>query len=434
MPGVAMRRCCFFFVVSTVALLGQVPARSADNWPQWRGPGGTGIAAEGAYPVTFSDKQNVLWKAKLSGRGSSTPVVWDDAVFVTALVDGQDALACYTLAGEKKWEKAFGPGREGKHRNGTGANPSPATDGQCVVAYYKSGRVACLDFEGNERWQLNLQEKYGKDTLWWDLGTSPIIVGDNVIIAVMHAGEGYLVALDLKSGDVAWKQDRTYERPEEADQAYTTPQLVNIDGRDVIVVWGADHLTGHDPATGEKLWESGNFNPQNETYFRVIASHVAGDGVAVVPFGRGKSLAGVKLGGQGDVTQSSRLWTKEGDAGADVPTPVIHAGKAFVLGDSGVLTCRQLTTGDEVWTGRLPRHRDKYYASPVLAGGKLYCTREDGTVFVVDVTNGFKRLAENHMGERIIATPVPVRNSLLIRGEEHLFRISEEDAPQVTAN
>lgn len=410
------------------------PSHAADNWPQWRGPGGQGIAAEGHYPVRFTAEENGRWKVKLPGRGSSTPVVWEDSIFVTSMIDARDGVSCYSIDGEKKWEKSFGPGREGKHRNGTGANPTPATDGEHVVVYYKSGRVVCLDFAGQEIWQVNLQEQYGKDTLWWDLGTSPIIVGDNVVIAVMHAGEGYLVALSLESGKAAWKQDRTYQRPEEADQAYTTPHLVKVDGRDVIVVWGADHLTGHDAVTGEKLWEAGDFNPNNEGFFRVIASHAIGEGIAVVPYGRGKMLAGVKLGGMGDVTETSRLWTDMQNAGADVPTPVVQNGKAFILGDAGDVTCRALKSGDVIWTGKLPRHRDKYYASPILAGSNLYCTREDGKVFVVDAGEKFNLLAENDMGERIIATPVPVRNSLLIRGEEHLFRVTSNNAEQVTAN
>jgi outer membrane protein assembly factor BamB len=283
--------------------------------------------------------------------------------------------------------------------------------------------VTGLDFDGNKLWQVNLQDKYGKDTLWWDLGTSPVLVNGKVVIAVMQAGDSYLVALNAATGDVAWKQKRQYERPEESDQAYTTPQLATIDGREVIVTWGADHLTGHDADTGKLLWESGGFNPNNEGMWRVIASHAISDGIAVVPYGRGKFLAGVRLGGQGDVTRSNRLWDKQGDVGADVPTPVIAGDNVYVLGDSGRLVCRELTSGDEIWSGNLPRSRDKFYASPVLAGDKLYCTREDGTVFVVGAGEKFELLAENDMGERIIATPAPVRDGLIIRGERHLFRI-----------
>jgi outer membrane protein assembly factor BamB len=401
---------------------------AADNWPQWRGPNAEGVAVRGDYPVKFSAGEGVTWKIKLPGPGSSSPTVWGDAIFVTCMINGADGIVCYGFDGDERWNKTFGKGREGKHKNGTGSNPSPATDGKHVIAYYKSGRVVGLDMAGEELWQVNLQEKYGKDTLWWDLGTSPIIHGNNAIIAVMDHGRGYLVWLDLDSGKEVLKQNRTYERPEESDQAYTTPQLARINGRDVIVTFGADHLTGHDAKTGKLLWDSAGFNPKDEINWRVIASQAIGDGVAVVPYGRGKFLAGVKLGGEGDVTEANRLWEKYGgDVGSDVPTPVVADGKVYVLGDRGKVVCRDLKTGNELWSGDLPRSNDKFYASPVLAGDKLYCTREDGVVFVVGVGDGFKLLSENNMGERIIATPAPVRNGLLIRGETHLFRIGGGD-------
>ena len=137
---------------------------AADNWPQWRGPKGTGVAAEGDYPVKFSTDEGVAWKVDVPGRGISTPTVWGDAIFVTCGIDGQDGVSA-TTERPKRWRKTLGPERAGKHRNGSGSNPSPVTDGKHVVAYFKSGRVACLDLAGNEIWQVNLQEKYGKDTL-----------------------------------------------------------------------------------------------------------------------------------------------------------------------------------------------------------------------------------------------------------------------------
>jgi outer membrane protein assembly factor BamB len=397
----------------------------ADNWPQWRGPNAAGIAAEGEYPVEFSSDENVAWKVELPGIGSSSPTVWGDAIFVTSIIDGQDGLSKFDFNGKELWQKKLGPGREGKHKNGSGSNPSPVTDGKHVVSYFKSGRVACHDFDGKELWQVNLQETYGEDTLWWDLGTSPIFAGGNVVIAVIQEGDSYLVALEPATGKEVWKQKRQYQRPEESDQAYTTPQVATIGGREVIVTWGADHLTGHDATTGELLWDSAGFNPKEEGMFRVIASHAMGDGVAVVPYGRGQFLAGVKLGGEGDVTESNRLWEQQGEVGADIPTPLVAGGKVYILTDTGKVVCRDLKTGDEIWADALPKGRDKYFASPVLADGKLYCTREDGVVFVAEVSDGFKLLTKkgNDMGERIMATPAPVRDSLIIRGEKHLFRV-----------
>lgn len=405
---------------------------AADNWPQWRGPQGNAVAIDGDYPEEFSGERGVLWKVKLPGVGSSTPATWEDRIFVTCTSpDGDDLAVCYDFDGNERWKKDFGAGKKGKHRNGSGSNPSPITDGKHVILYYKSGRVVCLDVDGKELWQLNLQDKYGKDTLWWDLGTSPVFAGGNVVIAVMQAGDSYLVALNPATGEEVWKQKRQYERPEESDQAYTTPQVATIDGRETIITWGADYLTGHDAQTGELIWESAGFNPQNEGMWRVIASQAIGDGTAVVPYGRGKFLAGVKLGGQGDVTESNRLWDVGENAGADVPTPVVHDGKVYILSDVGEVTCRDLKTGDELWRGKFKKGRDKFYASPVLADGKLYCAREDGTIFVAFVDDkGLHPFAENEMGERIIAGVAPVRNSLLVRGEEHLFRIvGGDDGP-----
>jgi outer membrane protein assembly factor BamB len=159
--------------------------------------------------------------------------------------------------------------------------------------------------------------------------------------------------------------------------------------------------------------------------WRVIASATIDGGVAIVPYGRGEYLAGVSIGGNGDVSKSNRVWTKRGRGiGSDVPTPVVDEGKAYLLSDSGRITCRDMRYGEELWSAELPRNRNKYYASPVLAGDLLYCTREDGAIFVGRVTDdGYEQLAENQMGEWVIATPVPIRGGLLIRGEEHLFRV-----------
>ena len=423
--GTAHGRCLGLVLVAVSAL----DSRGAENWPQWRGPLANGVAADGDYPVAFASDQGVAWKAALPGAGCSTPVVWDDSIFVTCGIDGQDGVLCFAMDGRERWRRQLGPERLGKHRNGSGSNPSPVTDGEHVVVYFKSETLACFDFAGRELWRTNLQQKYGDDTLWWDLGTSPVLAGDRVIVAVMQAGESYLVALDIATGDVFWKEPRQFECPQESDQAYTTPQVVSIDGQEQLVVWGADHLTGHDLATGRLLWECGGFNPDDQRNWRVIASPAIERGIAVVPSGRGDFLAGIRLGGDGDVTPSNRAWEKQGRAlGADVPTPVVRDGLVYVLGDAGRVTCLDVQTGDELWSDDLPRNRNKFFSSPVLAGDKLYAAREDGMVFVGRVSNeGFELLAENDMGETIIASPVPIRGGLLIRGREHLFRIASGD-------
>ena len=141
---------------------------------EWRRPGD--------YPVKFSSTEGVAWKAKLPGVGTSTPAVWGDRIFVTCGIKGdggevRDGVMCFDMNGKELWRHEFGPERKGKNQHASGSNPSPVTDGENLVVYYKTGTLACLDLAGKEKWKINLQDKYGKDTLWWDLGTSPVLAG-----------------------------------------------------------------------------------------------------------------------------------------------------------------------------------------------------------------------------------------------------------------
>lgn len=402
---------------------GMVLAVGADNWPRWNGPQGNGVAGDGDFPVQFGPDRNLAWKAPMPGAGSSTPVVWDQHIFVTGPIEGEDGLIALDWNGDERWRVRLGEQRPGKHRNGSGSNPSPVTDGERVYVYYKSGTIAAVDFAGKVVWKKNLQEMYGEDTLWWDLGTSPVLAGGRVIVAVMHEGDSYIAALNPFNGNVDWRTPRNFKTPSESDQSYTTPFVWNDGNRDQIVTWGADHVTGHDAADGSLLWTCGGFNPDDKAYWRVIASASASAaaGIAVVPYGRAKHVAGIRPGGEGDVTKSNRLWERDG-FGADVPTPVVSGERVYILEDRGEVYCLDLKSGRDQWSQALPRHRSSYYASPVLAGNILFCTREDGMLFVCRVNDeGFEVIAENDLKERVIATPVPVRDRLLIRGENHLF-------------
>ncbi|MGI9458018.1 MAG: PQQ-binding-like beta-propeller repeat protein [Aeoliella sp.] len=391
------------------------------NWPEWRGPTANVVAPAGDYPVEFSSTKNMLWQVDLAGEGSSTPIVWDEMIYVTLTADEKDVLAAYDLDGDEQWRRVLGAARPGKHANATGSNSSPVTNGKQVVAYFKSGLVVCFDIAGEELWRLNLQDEYGKDTLWWDLGTSPVITTAGVCIAVIQEGNSYLVMLDLNTGDVVWKHPRNYKRPTESDQAYTTPTVAQIDGKETIITWGADYLTGHDAKSGQPLWECGGFNPKNEGMWRVIASATVADGLAIVQYGRGEFVAAVRVGGSGDITTENRVWEKRG-IGADVPSPIVAEGKAYILGDKGEVTCLNVQSGDILWQDRLPRGSAKYYSSPLLAGDKLYCLRDDGTMFVASVDGGLQLLGENDLGDRTVATPVPIDGTLLVRTRTKLFR------------
>lgn len=414
--------------LSFVALAAHQAHANQDNWPGWRGPSFNQVAEEGQYPTTLDPAKNAAWAVELPGKGSSTPCVWGKHIFITCDIDGEDGILCYDLDGKEQWRKKLGKQRPGRHKNASGSNPTPITDGEHIIVYYKSGTVAAFTFDGEMAWKLNLQEKYGEDTLWWDLGTSPVFAGDNIVIAVMQAGESYLVGLNQKTGDVAWRTLRTYKRPTESDQAYTTPIVAEIDGEQQIVTWGADHLTGH-ALNGELIWTCGGFNPDEAKMWRVISSHGISNGHAVVPYGRGDYVAFVKLGGKGDITKNAHVALAGPKIGSDVPSPIAVDGKAYVLTDvkgktNGQVMCYDITTGKPLWNEpfKLPRAAGSYYSSPVKAGNLFYFSHESGIIHVAKETpDGLELVASNEMPERQIATVVPINDRILLRSETKLY-------------
>jgi outer membrane protein assembly factor BamB len=415
--------------VSTL-LIAATLSLTAAEWPSWRGPDQDGSVSGERPPARFGQENNLLWKVVLPGRGCSTPVVVDGRIILTTSIDGKDGVIALNMEGKELWRESFGKLQPGRgQRVGSSANSSPMTDGESVFVYFKSGQVAALDLEGKVRWQFNLFEKFGENKLWWDVGTSPVMVGGHVVFAMMQTdAPSYVVALDPGSGDTVWKIKREFETGVESGDAYTTPLVLEIDGRETMVLWGADHLTGHDPKDGSTLWTVGNFNPEKLKAWRVIASAVASDGVALVPAGRGEFVFGVKLGGSGDVTESAHLWKK--DLGSDASTPIAADGRFYVLTDRGpkrgTVHCLDAETGEIEWEGRLPKGAQTYYSSPVLAGDLLIAARENGAVFTAKVTDkGMEDVVTNELGEGVIASPVVVDGKLLLRGEKSLFCFGE---------
>jgi len=421
---VIIASCLLLLLVDVAAAKDAADARLS-RWPSWRGPRAAGSTDSGAYPSKWTNEENVLWKVELPGKGCSTPAVWDDRIFITAPAEGKDAVIAFDLTGAEKWRTSIAAAKDGKHRNGSSSNPSPVTDGQRVFAYFKSGTLTGLDIAGKLLWSTNLQERFGKDTLYWDIGTSPVLTKAHVVMAVMHQGESYLAAFDQATGELAWKVSRNYECPVEGDHSYTTPIVVKHGEKEAIVVWGAERVTAHDATDGKIVWSCAGFNPQKKGNWVAVASHVIIDDLVIVPYGRGSHLTAVKLGGEGDVTATHRPWTRS-DTGAFVPTPAAKDGKVYVLTDRGQVVCIEAKSGTTLWKGDLPKGAASYYASPVVADGKLYATREDGVIFVAAVKDGLELISENDMKERVIASPVPVANLLLIRGEKHLFCIREK--------
>lgn len=418
------------FPAFLLSVMGLVSA-GAENWSGWRGPQGNGSLAAGETPTQFSAEKNLKWKVALPGRGCSSPVVWGDRIFVTTPVGEEDGVVAYDGEGKEVWSKTFGalePGRG--QRIGSSANSSPLTDGERVYVYFKSGNLAALTMAGELLWKINLFGKYGENKLWWDNGTSPVLAGGNLILAMMQTdAPSYLVALNPKTGEKVWKVDREFEVGIESGDSYTTPHVIKDGEREVLVCFGADHLTGHDAKTGEQLWFCGGINPKKEKAWRVIASSVLTKDVAVVPIARGAEVGGIRVGGKGDLTKTNWLWRKK-MSGTDAATPVARDGKVYLLSDRGktrgTVTCLEAETGKVLWEETLPKSAQTYYASPVLVGNKFYCPREDGVVFCATLgPKGFEAVSANAIGEGVIASPAVLGKSLLIRGDSHLFCFEE---------
>ena len=409
-----------FSFFPTALFLALAASLFADNWPSWRGPNDNGSATDGKYPVKLNDEAKWAWQVPLPGKGCSTPIVWEDHIVLTAPVEGKDALLAFDWTGKKRWQAVFSKEKPGKHRNGSGSNSSAVTDGKAFFVFFKSKTLAAVSFEGKILWKQDLST-YGRDTLYWDFGTSPVLTEKHVVMALMRERNSWLVAFDKRTGELAWKTERNYKTPREGDHSYSTPIVTKQGGREALLLWGAERFTAHDAANGKILWSCAGFNPQKRNNWVVVSSFVKVDNMAVVPYGRGSKLAGIKLGGKGDVTDSHRAW--ETDASSFVPTPAAHDGRVYTVRDRGEVLCTNPKTGETIWKGQFPKDRASYYSSPSIGDGKIYSAREDGTVFVAQIDGGFKLLSENDMGERIIASPVPVNSRLLLRGEKHLLCI-----------
>lgn len=399
-------------------------AEDSNQWPRWRGPGAYGSIEANDFPVTL-DESTLLWKAPLPGKGCSTPIVWNEFLYLTAPVEEKDALLCFDWNGEEQWSTAFEKEDAGKHRNASGCNASPVTDGDLVFAYFKSGTLAAVTMDGEVRWEIDIVERYGPEDRFWDQGTSPVLTKNHVILARMHAGDSWVAAFDKATGELAWKQPRNYETPVEADQCYTTPLVIEFQGKQAVLVWGAQHVTIHDAATGEVLWACGGFNPEGKKLWPAISNPVIVGETLVLCYGRNDRrqprLHGLRLAGSGDVTETCRLWSRD-DTGAFVPSPVAWRRHVYLVRDGGEVECIDPTSGKTLWQETLPKSRSDFYASPMIAGRKLYAVREDGVAFVMSVTSAScEILSENDLEEPVIGSPVAVRGRLFIRGEKHLF-------------
>ena len=407
-----------------------VARRKLSDWPNWRGPKGTGVAAGSGYVSSWSPTENIRWQVSLPGLGASTPAIWQEQLVLTCSIDDRDGVLCFNRLGKEVWRQQLGEVRPGKHKKATGCNSSPITDGEHVWVYFKSGELACLSLtDGRVIWKMNLQEQFGEDTLWWDLGTSPVLTKRAVVIAVMQTGPSYLVAFDRLTGKLLWKHDRMLVAPEEAAQSYSTPVVVSgnpawNEPAELLVVLGADHVTAHDAADGHELWRVGGLNPDGNQYFRSIASPIVAGEYVIAPYSRGKTVTAIRRGGKGNVTASHVVWRRE-PLGADVPTPNVKDGRFVICGDKGKVSCLDVATGKTLWEKQLPKNRHAFSSSPVLVDGQILLTREDGhswwLAWTADDAAEGEIIGEGMVDEMTVATPVCVDGDIFLRTHDSLW-------------
>lgn len=399
---------------------------SAQNWPQWRGPALNGVSAEKNLPVKWSSQENVAWKLALPGVSGATPIIWRDRIFLNVAENGN--LFLWTVDkknGTVLWKKELGGG-DHKMRKHNMSSPSPVTDGRAVYIMTGTGVLKAFDFNGKELWTRDVQKEYGQFGLNWGYASSPLLFEDSLYVQVLHGMKtdepSYVMRIDKKTGKTLWKVDRPTNAIRESPDSYTTPGLLRVGKTIEIVITGGDCVTGHDPATGKELWRANGLNPENNPFYRIVASPIIFNDIIYAPT-RVKPLLALKAGGRGDITTSHVLWSTAN--GPDVPTPVTDGKYFYIVNDRGIVFCLDAKTGTEVY-GQQRIKSAIYSSSPVLADGKIYVTNEDGLTTVVQAGPEFKVLAENPLEDFVLSSPAISDGQIFIRTSQHLYAIGKK--------
>jgi outer membrane protein assembly factor BamB len=426
-----------------------VPAVLSANWPQWRGPRGTGASDERNLPVTWSATENVAWRADLGGVGVSSPIVTGNLVIVTSqagkspsrqgprLGQGADAAgfgersmgtargaadvpdqpmflveAYDRPSGKRLWQyrmDAIGP-IPTSHDKANMALSSPVSDGNMIYAWFSNGQFVALDLKGTPVWQRHFGKELGTFEIEWGHSSSPTLFEDTLILLCDNNNASNLLAVDKKTGAERWRVNRGTKR-----QSYSTPFLVPAGVGSELIVNSSQRVDAYNPRTGELLWHVGNphqFPIPSPTYH---------DGVLYMSRGyRSGPYMAVRTGGRGDVNQSHVVW--QAATGAPYISSLVYdAGLVYMTTDIGGITAVDAKTGERVWQQRVGV---VFSASPVVGDGKVYFTSETGTVIVVK--SGAREpsiLARNEMGERFIASPAISNGRLFFRSDDRLFSV-----------
>ena len=421
----------------------------AENWPSWRGPGGLGISSERGLPAKWDLSKNVKWKVAVPGLGHSSPIVWGNKIFVTTAVNSNSAegdwqkgfpqsnrqpdssdisweVLCFSReSGELLWEKRAITRKpvNARHLKNSYASQSPVTDGKYVFAFFGDQGMYCYDFQGNLIWSRDLGSFTMRNN--WGMGSSPVLYKNFVIQTCdQEKGGSFIVALDKNTGKPAWKMER------EELSSWSTPYVYDKGARPELIVNATNAVRSYDPENGKLLWEcrgpATSITTPTPTFMNGLI--IVSSGFLREPV---RPITAFKPGASGDITlkegetSSAAIAWRQNVGAPYIPSPVAYDGRIYVVLDQGFIACYDANTGKEIY-GRTRIEPDAvagFSASPVAMNGMLFCSSEDGDVYVVKAGDQYELLAKNSLGESIMASPAVSGGNMFIRTIGHLFCI-----------
>ncbi len=403
-------------IVFLSLVLGAGAAVLAD-WRQFRGNAGNATAPDVQLPLTWGQSEgesHIAWRRDLPGRGPSSPIVVAGRVIVTCSSGiHQDRLhvVCYdSVKGDLLWERQFwAAGRTLTNPTSANAAPTPVTDGKAIYAFFSSNDLVCLDLDGNLRWYRGLGFDYPQAGNDVGMSSSPVVIAGTVIVQVESQGDSFAAGIATQTGETRWR----IERPREASWSSPITLSKDVVGRDVALLQGPSGLTAVDARRGDVLWShpaacSGISSPVavgNRVYF-------PGNGVTALDLGTNAAEMQIAW-------ESSRLRPGAGSV-------VVSKDRIYLVNNSGVLVCGDASNGELLWQLRLS---GRCWATPIVAGDRLYVVNSDGKAFVVQVGDKGEIVGESDLGEVIQGTPAVDRDVLFIRSDRHLWKITAGETP-----
>lgn len=394
---------------------------STHPWPQFRGPRGDGVSTAASIPLSWSATSNVAWKTPVPGRGWSSPVLAHNRIVLTSALPagGSNQVALLALAfdaasGKPVWQTTvFPPSTNASpvHAKNSHASPTPLIDGDKIYVHFGPQGTACLDLEGRILWtnnSISFDPKHGN-------GGSPILVDGRLVFTCDGTEDPFIAALNAATGELAWRTPRQANASRKF--SFGTPTAIPVKGGVQVVSPASGCAAAYDPVDGRELWRV------RHDGYSVIPKPVFGNGLVYLGTGFNTPIAlAIRPDGSGDVTDSHTEWSLKRGAG-QTPSFLLDGDELFLLADNGVLTCANARTGEIHYQERACGQSS---ASPVLADGRIYLLDEQGLGVVVSRGKEFKKLAENPIGERTLASYAVTDGTLFIRSESHLYSIRSQ--------